>query len=230
MSRKAKYPQLAGLQKTDKNAYAREWRKLNPKYHKAKDEWRRLDDYLYEELPSDVIPVPNFPSYYARPNGEVWRDTRGLPSAIKTGKERVLKLRPTYTSANGYWIIQPYQNGKRKAIYLHRFLLTAFKGEAPKPNMQCHHIDHNTSNNSIENLMWVTRQENIDYSHHNMFGPKITYAEGRQISNSKYSPYFEQIIELKKKGLRNVDVARKLGLPEDPIHQVVKTLKKRGQL
>ena len=230
MSRKPKYLHLAGLSTTDKNAYAREWRKLNPKYYSVKDEWRKLDDYIYEELPSDVIPVPNFPSYYARPNGEVWRDTRGLPSAVKTGKERVLKLRPTYTSANGYWIIQPYQNGKRKAIYLHRFLLTAFKGPAPEPNMQCHHIDHDTSNNSISNLMWVTRQENMDYSHHNMFGPKVKLGEGRQITKSKYYPYFDRIIELKKEGLRNVDVARKLELDEGAIHQVVRTLKRREQL
>lgn len=230
MSRKIKYPHLEGLSKTDNNAYQREWRKLNPRYYKSKDEWRKLKDYLYEELPSDVVPVPNFPTYYARPNGEVWRDTRGTPSAIKTGKERVLKLRPTFTPTNGYWIIQPYQNGKRKAILLHRFILTTFKGPAPE-GMECHHIDHNPSNNELSNLMWVTRQENHDYvPRHHRTVKKITLAEGRPISKSKYSPYVDDIVKLKKEGLRNIDVARKLGLPENAIHQIVKTITNRGQL
>jgi len=224
----------AHLHKTNPKLYnqlaAREWREKNPEKFKVKDEWRKLDDYTYNELPSDVIPVPNFPTYYVRENGEVWRDTRGIESAIKNGKERVLKLRPTYTPANGYWIIQPYQNGKRKAIYLHRFILTAFRGPAPEQGMQCHHIDHNTSNNSIENLKWVTQQENIDYSYQNMFGPKITYAEGRKVSQSKYYPYFPEIIRLKKEGVRNVDVARKLKINEDAIHQILRALKKRGEL
>jgi len=191
----------ANLFKTDKKQYQRlamkEWREKNP--YQVKDEWRKLDDYTYDELPSDVIPVPDFPTYYVRPNGEVWRDTRNTPSAIKNGKERVLKLRPTYTAKNGYWIIQPYQNGKRKAIYLHRFILTAFKGAAPKSNMECHHIDHNTSNNAISNLMWVTRQENVDYvPHHHRTKPKKKLTEGRQISKSKHydlypeKQYFKQ--------------------------------------
>jgi len=231
MSRKPKYPELTGLSTTDKNAYARGWRKRNPKYYPAKDEWRKLDDYTYDELPSDVTPVPNFPSYYVRPNGEVWRDTRGLATAIKTGKERVLKLRATHTPKNGYWIIQPYQNGKRKAIYLHRFILTAFKGPAPLPKMECHHIDHDTSNNSINNLMWVTRQENADFvPNHHRSVKKITLAEGRPVSKSKYFSYFDEIIKLKKEGLRNVDIARKIGIPEGPIHQIIRAIKKRGQI
>ena len=111
-----KYPHLKELFHTDKNTYFKEWRKLNPSKFIVKDEWRKLEDYTYTELPSDVIPVPDYPTYYVQPNGEVWRDTRGVPSAIKTGKERVLKLRATYTSKNGYWLIQPYKNSKKKEI------------------------------------------------------------------------------------------------------------------
>jgi hypothetical protein len=230
MSKNKKYPHLKELFHQDKNAYAREWRKLNPKYNQVKDEWRKLDDYTYNELPLDVIPVPNFPSYYVRENGEVWRDTRGLPSAVKTGKERVLKLRSTYIPKSGYWLVQPYLDGKRKAIYLHRFILTAFKGEAPELGMECHHIDNDTSNNSISNLMWVTRQENIDYSHHNMFRPKMKLEEGRQVSNSKHSHLHPEIVRLHKIGIRPVDIASKVNIPTATIYQVIKSLKRRGQL
>jgi hypothetical protein len=231
MSRKTKYPHLKDLFYTDKNAYYREWRKLNPTYNAVKDEWRKLDKNLFDELPDDVISIEGFPTYYARPNGEVWRDTRGTPSAVKTGKERVLRLTPTYNAHNGYWLIQPYQNGKKKAIHLHRFILTAFKGPAPEVKMECHHIDADTSNNAISNLMWVTRQENADFvPDYKRRGPKKTLAEGRPISRSKYFYMFPEIIRLKKTGLRNVDVARQLELNEGAVHQIIRTMLKRGNI
>ena len=52
---KKKYPQLKEFYYTDKNAYQREWRKLNPR---IKDEWRKLDKNIYDELPSDVVAIP----------------------------------------------------------------------------------------------------------------------------------------------------------------------------
>lgn len=224
----------AHLHKTNLKEYRRlasqDYRNKHPEKFAAKDEWRKLDDYTHKELPLDVIAVPDFPTYYVRPNGEVWRDTRGTPSAIKTGKERVLQLRPTYTLKNGYWIVQPYQNGVRKAIYLHRFILTAFKGPAPESNMECHHIDLDTSNNSIENLMWVTRKENIGYSKHNMIGPKLKLGEGRKISESKHSHLYPEIARLKKSEMKNVDIARALGINLNDIHQMVKIALKRDSI
>jgi hypothetical protein len=230
MSKNKKYPHLKELFNTDKKAYFNEWRKLNLEKFPIKDKWRKLDNFTYDELPTDVIPVPDFPTYYARPNGEVWRDTRGYGPAVKAGKERVLKLRSTYIPKNGYWLVQPYKDGKRKAIYLHRFILTAFKGPAPESGMHCHHIDHDTSNNSIENLMWVTVQENVNYSHHNMFRPKMKLEEGRQVSNSKHSHLHPKIIRLSKLGIRPVDIAAKLNVPKGSIYLVIKALERRGQL
>ena len=230
----------AHLFKTNPSEYwklaAREFREKNPNYQdryrkKPKDESKVIKDNIFEELPSDVIPVTDFPTYYARSNGEVWRDTRDVPSAIKCGKARVLRLTPTHTPSNGYWIIQPYKDSKKLAIYLHRFILTAFKGPAPDPTMECHHIDADTSNNAIDNLMWVTRQENSDYvPNYKRRVKKRTLAEGRPISKSKYYNYFSEIIKLKQEGLRNVDIARKLEINEGAVHQIVKTMRERGQI
>jgi len=222
MTRKIKYPHLVSLYTTDRNAYFREWRKLNPKYNKVKDEWRKLDRNTFDELPEDVIPIDDFPTYYARPNGEVWRDTRGLPAAIKTGKERVLRLTPTFNAHNGYWIIQPYKDGKKKAIHLHRFILTAFKGPAPDPTMECHHIDANPSNNAVDNLMWVTRQQNIDFSSP---GRKKGSPNSKPL-NSKWSPYYPQILEFLDLGLRPADIAARLGIPRGSIYMMVESIKK----
>jgi hypothetical protein len=223
-----KYPHLKELFHTNKTAYFNEWRKLNPSKFVVKDEWRKLEDYTYTELPSDAIPVPNYPTYYVQPNGEVWRDTRGVPSAVKTGKERVLKLRSTHTPKNGYWLIQPYKDNKKKAIYIHRFVLTAFNGPAPEVGMECHHIDHDTSNNAIDNLMWATRKENINYSKHNMMGPKKTYATGRKLTNSKWSSIYPQIIELLSLGTKPIDIANKLGIQKNSIYEMIKLAKRRN--
>ena len=229
MSRKPKYPHLKELYYTDRNAYHKEWRKLNPEYNQVKDEWRKLDKNLFKELPTDVIPIDDFPTYYARPNGEVWRDTRGKESAVKTGKERVLRLTPTFNAHNNYWLIQPYKDSKKKAIHLHRFILTAFKGPAPAPKMECHHIDHDTSNNSIDNLMWVTRQQNADFvPRHHRTKLKKTLETGRALSNSKWSILYPQILELVNLGLRPVDIATKLNIPSSSIYQIVKLIKNRN--
>jgi hypothetical protein len=220
MSRKIKYPHLKDLYYTDRNAYYREWRKLNPRYLQIKDEWRKLDENIYDKLPDDVVPIDNFPTYYARPNGEVWRDTRGKESAIKCGKERVLKLTATYNMHNNYWLVQPYKkNGKKTAIHLHKLILTTFKGPAPEIGMECHHIDANTSNNSIDNLMWVTRQQNID------FVSNPGRKKGIPNKQSKWIKYNGVVAKLWLSGIRPVDIASMLNIPDYTVHYLVKKLK-----
>ena len=223
----------AHLFKTNIKEYNRlaaiEFRETYPEKFEAKDPRKKVKHNIFKELPTDVIPVNDFPTYYARPNGEVWRDTRGILSAIKCGKERVLRLTPTYNAHNGYWLIQPYQDNKKKAIHLHRFILTAFKGPAPEVKMEVHHIDHDTSNNAIDNLMWVTRQENCDLvprSHRTV--SKKTYATGRALSNTKWSPLYPQILELLNLGLRPVDIANKLDIPSSSIYEVINKAKSRN--
>ena len=208
---------------------AKDFRANHPEKFKAKDPKKIIKHNLFKELPTDVIPIDNFPTYYARPNGEIWRDTRGVLSAIKCGKERVLRLTPTYNAHNGYWLIQPYQDNKKKAIHLHRFILTAFKGPAPKVEMEVHHIDHDTSNNAVDNLMWVTRQENCDFvprSHRTKL--KKTYATGRIFSTTKWSPLYPKVLELLNLGLKKADIATKLGMPSSSIYSIIDKAKKRG--
>ena len=209
---------------------ARDFRAKNPEKFKAKNPKKIIKHNLFEELPTDVIPIDNFPTYYARPNGEVWRDTRGVLSAIKYGKERVLRLTPTYNAHNGYWLIQPYQDNKKKAIHLHRFILTAFKGPAPKEEMECHHIDHDTSNNAIDNLMWVTRQQNADFvPNYKRKVKKTTIETGRKLSDCKWSPFYSQILNWNTAGLKPADIASKINIPSSSIYQIIRSAKRRNK-
>jgi len=231
MSRQIKYPEIAHLSKQDRNAYARAWRKLNPKTREVKDEWRRLEDQLFDELPNDVVPLPNYPTYYARPNGEIWRDTRGTESAVKCGKERVLRLKATYNPHNGYWFVQPYQGTKRRVVHLHKLILTAFVGDKPHPDMECHHKDADTSNNHIDNLMWVTRQENIDFvPRHKFRGDKIKLGEGRKISESKHHHLYPEVVRLSKLGMKVRPIADELGMNVGAVWQIFYALQRRGEL
>jgi hypothetical protein len=229
--RKHKYPQIKHLFTEDRNAYQREWRKLNPKYNKVKDEWRKLDEQTFTELPEDAVLIPNFPTYYARPNGEIWRDTRQLESAIKCGKARVLKLKQTFNKHNGYLIVQPYIGLKRHAVHVHRLILTTFNGPAPEEGMECHHIDENRTNNSIDNLMWVTRLENIRFvPFEKMSKPKKKLTEGRKVKGHTWGEYYVQIRDFKKFGLKNTEIAELLGIDRFLIHSIVKTVLKLDSL
>jgi hypothetical protein len=228
---KKKYPQIQHIYTKDRNAYQREWRKLNPKYNQVKDEWRKLEDHTFDELPDDVVPIPDFPTYYARPNGEIWRDTRQLESAIKCGKARVLKLKQTYNKRNGYFIVQPYIGLKRHAVHVHRLILTTFEGPAPEPGMECHHIDENRTNNNIDNLMWVTRLENMRFiPMEKKVRPKKNLEEGRKLHSFKWGEYYIQIRDFKQFGLKNTEIAKLLGIDRFLIHSIVRTVLKLDSL
>ena len=78
------------------------------------------------------------------------------------GKVRNIKsgriLKPSLHK-NGYSRHFLCENNKRKHLYLHRIIATAFidnPGEKPQVN----HIDENKTNNDLSNLEWCTVKEN----------------------------------------------------------------------
>ena len=74
---------------------------------------------------------------------------------MKTGKILKPKLH-----RNGYLMHQFYENNKRKFLYLHRVLATAFI-DNPEGKPQVNHIDENKLNNDLSNLEWCTVRENL---------------------------------------------------------------------
>jgi len=199
------YPQLQGLKGKE---YAKAYNRLTREIQ----EWRSKE--LHNALPSDARLIPDYPTYYATPNGEIWRDTTLEPTAIKHGKNRVVKIKDRYNPSCGYHQVQLYQNGKRKLCYVHRLVLLAFKGYPDQPGMECHHIDINTSNNCISNLEWVTRLENMRYvSYERRSVSKKKYGTGRKFSDSKWGSFRKQITDLVDAGLGNKAISEKLGVP-----------------
>jgi hypothetical protein len=70
-----------------------------------------------------------------------------------------LRIRKACTDSDGYKIVILYRNGKRKKLKIHRLIAIAF---IPNPkNKTCiDHINNKKLDNRLNNLRWVTNQEN----------------------------------------------------------------------
>ena len=116
----------------------------------SNEEWRCVAEYegLYEVSSLGRI----------RSLGHTTVDTKNVERSFKG---RVLNLS---TDSNGYNIKTLYLNRERCAFRLHRLIAQAF---IPNPNglPYIDHIDGNKENNNINNLEWVTAQENTERYH-----------------------------------------------------------------
>lgn len=63
----------------------------------------------------------------------------------------------------GYFRLNLYKKGKKKAFRVHRLLAMAFIPN-PECKSQINHKDGNKSNNDLSNLEWVTPKENVNHA------------------------------------------------------------------
>lgn len=94
--------------------------------------------------------IENYPNYVIYEDGRVQN--------IKTG--RFLKTR---VSTNGYILVDLCNLGIQKCLQIHRILAEAFISN-PDNKSQVNHKDGNKQNNSLSNLEWSTRSENIQHA------------------------------------------------------------------
>jgi hypothetical protein len=109
---------------------------------------------------------------------EIWKDVVGYEGLYEINtlgdvrsKAKWIKTRFTgyirkpapiksYRDKFGYKKVSLYKKAKQKGLFVHRLLGQAFICNTEnKPHIN--HIDHNKKNNSLDNLEWVTRSENI---------------------------------------------------------------------
>lgn len=100
--------------------------------------------------------------------GEQWKEIEGyegLYAVSTTG--RVYSFRRGIIMSGGlvkgYWQVCLTKNGVQTNFYVHRLVAAAF---IPNPDNLpiVNHIDEDKTNNNIENLEWVTYQENTLHS------------------------------------------------------------------
>ena len=62
----------------------------------------------------------------------------------------------------GYLKVDLYQNGKAKKCRINRLVAEAYIPN-PEGKPQVNHLDENKANNNVNNLIWATVKENINY-------------------------------------------------------------------
>ncbi len=102
--------------------------------------------------------IEGFDKYFITEKGELYRKKM-------TGNKRIM---PNSVGARKDFAFQYSQNGRKGRSYAHRLVAEAF---LPNPDNldEVDHIDENQQNNTVENLRWVSRQDNMKH-YHNMNG------------------------------------------------------------
>lgn len=103
----------------------------------------------------------------------IWKDVEGFEGLYKVSSEGVLVGTPRqgtkggvvkrYKMKNGYEEYHLYKDDKLHHEYAHRLLARYF---IPNPENKPHvnHIDGDPTNNSLDNLEWVTHLENVQHA------------------------------------------------------------------
>ena len=100
---------------------------------------------------------------------EVWKPIEGYEGlyeissfgnvkSLRQNKIMSLVIMPT-----GYYKVNLVKNNRWKTFRVHRLVATSFL-ENPKNKNNVNHKDFNKLNNNVENLEWVTHQENVTHA------------------------------------------------------------------
>jgi hypothetical protein len=105
----------------------------------------------YTGIPANEIrEIEDFPGYFITSTG-----------MIISAKGKQLRVLKPWITNHGHLVVRPSRDGIRKTVYIHQQVLRHFSGERPSQNHVGRHLDGNCLNNSITNLEWSTKAENI---------------------------------------------------------------------
>lgn len=108
----------------------------------------KFDKYL------EVIPYLDiYPDGTIYRKERVWNNNGGI-------QKQPRKICPQGIDGSGYSWIHTFVNGKVFNPKVHLLVKIVYDGLPDNENMQVDHIDGNKQNNQIENLEWVTANEN----------------------------------------------------------------------
>lgn len=103
----------------------------------------------------DLGPL-GYPGYLISSDGSMWSD-RAIGRGRKAHSRRKLA---TYAGNHGYRMATLSYGNRPRCVAIHRLLLRAFVGE-PRPKQEARHLDGDKANNSLSNLAWGSRSENM---------------------------------------------------------------------
>lgn len=168
--------------------------------------WKDIDGY------DGVYQVSNM--------GRVRSKNRKVYNYIKPG--RILK--PALNHPGGYLTIGLSNgNKKQKHAYVHRLVAQAF---IPNPNNlpQVNHKDFNKKNNKVENLEWVTDEDNKSHFVNSRRFNEAKNKKERKISSrtlSKAKIYRDAILKLYHSGKTINEISSELELGKDFVADII---------
>lgn len=103
------------------------------------------------------------------------------------------RIKKSFKRPDGYIGIQLYiTKNKIKNYQLHRLIANAFITN-PYNKLYVNHIDSNRENNSLDNLEWMTFEENVKH------GYEVGYASNKGSKNGFSVLNEEQVLEIRKR-------------------------------
>ncbi len=127
------------------------------------------------------------------------------------------KLQNIFESIDGYLYVQSYYIGYRTSIQVSKLVLESFEGEPPEnmENPEVDHINTNTHDNSLKNLRYLSREDNLARR-------TLKNQEGSNNSNNKYSEEFILRIadELSSNEKTVSEIAKEFNVPKTTVNNV----------
>jgi hypothetical protein len=119
-------------------------------------------------------------------------------------------LKPKQKSKHPYHMYRVIgDDGKRRVVYLHTLVISAFLGPKPFEKAVTRHLDGNAMNNTPENLCWGTQKENIyDSIEHGTFAYNLSHCDEEPIGRELVE-YWRCLVKL---GFTKRAIAQMYGL------------------
>lgn len=114
---------------------------------------------------------------------EIWKDIKGyenqyqisnlgnIRALSRKGQRKGIERMKTRISNWGYPIISIWKNNKQKTFAVHRLVAETFIAN-PNNKAEVNHKNGIKTDNRVENLEWVTREENIQHAYNTGLNPR----------------------------------------------------------
>lgn len=165
---------------------------------------------------------------------ETWKPIDWLPGGYEVSDEGQIcnskrHIIVPVTSSTGYLQIRLMCNGKRLTRSVHRLVARAFLGECPC-GYEVNHKDGGRVNAKLENLEYVTRQQNLvhGFARRRALGeyPPKDRPRGEQVSSAKLTE--NQVREIRSLALTKLsfaEIGRRFGVTQPNVAAIVKRRK-----
>lgn len=136
------------------------------------------------------------------------------------------RLMSSFPNDDGYIMTNiSFNNGKRLCRSVHRFVMETFLSHFDNSSsiMEVNHIDGNKTNNRLDNLEWVTREENLQHARDNKLFKSFSRDEH---PNTKiFTKEFSTIKELYSLGFSKREIAKSYNVDRNVIINIFNLMK-----